>query len=406
MRKCRWLQAAAVIVFACFLYWESVQNDMIARRFEEEIDACLKDGCLPIAVLSQETGAYAYVGQPALWAAQYAVDQVNREGGVNGCKVRLVTADTGSEKSRALSLYQGAGRKCCIVLGPTDAPETAWISQNADADDHTVHIAAYSYRESREKRAPYGISYMSDSEDGELEAVRVFAKENPDIRDVVLFSMSSDEAKNSSAWQFQELQGELGLHFLDVIDVSPDAQESDYRQYAIRALNQKADGYVFLLGSRDYAEILKELRSHGIEEGRRITASFSAFNQETMEIAQEALDGTYIWNKIDPYYEGENWQKLREAYGAAGYEESQISQPVADYYDAVMAICQCYEVFGMTSENYVDFRGEEQIAEWFYDSGEMEGIQGAYCWQEGQKMSEYQFFVFDGTVPVNLRYQN
>ena len=75
-------------------------------------------------------------------------------------------------------------------------------------------------------------------------------------------------------------------------------------------------------------------------------------------------------------------------------------------YDAVMAICQCYEVFGMTSENYVDFRGEEQIAEWFYDSGEMEGIQGAYCWQEGQKMSEYQFFVFDGTVPVNLRYQN
>lgn len=140
---------------------------------------------------------------------------------------------------------------------------------------------------------------MSDSEDGELEAVRVFAKENPDIRDVVLFSMSSDEAKNSSARQFQELQGELGLHFLDVIDVSPDAQESDYRQYAIRALNQKADGYVFLLGSRDYAEILKELRSHGIEEGRRITASFSAFNQETMEIAQEALDGTYQFFVFD-----------------------------------------------------------------------------------------------------------
>ena len=403
MRKSKWIQIAVLAAFLFFLYRGSVQNDMIAERFEAEIEACLQEGELPVVVLSQETGAYDYVGQPALWGARYAAEQINRRGGVNGCRVRIVAADTGSEKSRAFSLYKGAARKSCVILGPLDAPETVYISQNTGTEYTAAHIAAYSYEESRQGRAPWAISYMSDSEDGELEAIRVFAAENPDIRDVVLFTTSADESKNSTALLFQEKQEELGLHILDVVDVRPDAGKEDYRKYTIQALNQKAEGYLFLISGREYGEILRELRSHGVEEGRRITASFSAFGQETAEIAGEALDGTYIWNKIDPYYEGEEWQELLEAYEESGHRKEQISQPVADYYDAVMAICRGYEELGINCRNFESFCQSSAVAEWFYSSEELEGIQGSYRWEEGKKLSDYQFFVYDGTVPVNLK---
>lgn len=107
--------------------------------------------------------------------------QVNKNGGVNGCNVRIVSENTGSDNSKALSLYQGASRTASAVLGPVDAPETVYIAQNTEKNG-TVHLAAYSYEESRQLMAPYGISYMSDSEDGELEEVQMWGQQNPDIK--------------------------------------------------------------------------------------------------------------------------------------------------------------------------------------------------------------------------------
>ena len=36
---------------------------------------------------------------------------------------------------------------------------------------------------------------MSDSEDGELEEVRMWGQQNPDIKNIVLYTMSQDESK-------------------------------------------------------------------------------------------------------------------------------------------------------------------------------------------------------------------
>ena len=66
-------------------------------------------------------------------------------------------------------------------------------------------------------------------------------------------------------------------------------------------------------------------------------------------------------------------------------ERSKVSNPVADYYDSVMAICQCYEEFGITSENYKEFIGNQEVVDWFYNSKQLKGIQSSYQWQEGQK---------------------
>ena len=404
MKRKIW-QAFVVAGLMLFLSRTAVQRDLQASAFQEKIELCLKAGELPVVVLSQESGEYESIGKSALWAAEYAAAQVNKNGGVNGCNVRIVSENTSSDNSKALSLYQGASRTAFAVLGPVDAPETVYIAQNAEKNG-TVHLAAYSYEESRQLMAPYGISYMSDSEDGELEEVRMWGQQNPDIKNIVLYTMSQDESKKNTTKMFEDTLSDLGLNILKIVDVKPGADEMDDSYYAIQGLNENADGYVFLIRGRECANILVKLRQHGIEEGRRISVSFSAYGSEFFEIAGNMLDGVSIWNKFDPFYSGTEWQQLLKDYETdklnAGSAE-QMPSPVADYYDAVQAICKCYEEFGITSENYEKFIGNEDMVQWFYNSEFLEVIQSDFRWQKGQKITDYQFFVFEGETPVNRK---
>lgn len=398
-------QALVVVGLLLVLSRTAVQRDLQASAFQEKIEQCLDAGELPVVVLSQESGEYESLGKSALWAAEYAAEQVNKNGGINGCKVRIVSENTGSDNSKALSLYQGASRSAFVILGPVDAPETMYIAQNMERNE-TVHIAAYSYAESRQLMAPYGISYMSDSEDGELEEVQVWAQQNPDIKNIVLYTMSQDESKENTTKKFEDTLPDYGLHIVKIVDVKPGADDLDDSYYAIQGLNEDADGYVFLIRGQECANILVKLRQHGVKEGRRISTSFSAYGSELFEVAGDQLDGVSIWNKFDPFYSGTMWQQLLKDYGKdkvnAGSAE-QMPAPVADYYDAVQAICKCYEQFGITSDNYEKFIGNTDVVQWFYNSQSLQGIQSNFKWQEGQKITDYQFFVFEGETPVNRK---
>ena len=89
MKRRIW-QAFVVAGLLLFLSRTAVQRDLQASAFQEKIEQCLKAGELPIVVLSQESGEYESIGKSALWAAEYAAAQVNKNGGVNGCNVRIV----------------------------------------------------------------------------------------------------------------------------------------------------------------------------------------------------------------------------------------------------------------------------------------------------------------------------
>lgn len=405
--KHRIWQALVIVGLLLVLYRTAALRDMQASAFQEKIEQCLEEGALPIVVLSQESGEYESLGKSALWAAEYAAQQVNENGGINGCKVRVISENTNSDKNKALSLYQGASQASFVVLGPIDAPETTYIAKNAERNK-TVHIAAYSYADSRQLIPPYGISYMSDSEEGELEEVRVWAQKNPDIKNIVLYTMSEDESKENTTELFQNTLSDLGLHILKIVDVKQGAEDLDYSYYAIQGLNEDADGYVFLIRGKECANILVKLREHGVDEGRRISTSFSAYGGELFDIAGDMLDGVSIWNKIDPFYKGNTWQKLLNAYEKSTSNTGsslQVANPVADYYDAAKAICNCYEQFGITCENYESFIDNPEVVQWFYNSEPMQGIQSLFYWKEGQKITDYQFFVFDGETPVNRNEQ-
>ena len=346
-----------------------------------------------IPVLSAVTGAIAYVGAPASWAAQYAVDQINAEGGINGVPVSIEIYDTKFDTAEVASCLSQVVDDSSIVVGPMDAPGGEVAGQMI-YDALIPNIGSYSYEDSRTAYAPYAIAYMTDSEEGEVLAAQKWIELNPDIESVVLFTCPSDASQVASVELLQDAFAEMDIEVKGVVEVETDTL--DCGPAAVQALNYGADGYVSVLRADENAKVVSELRTRGVDEGRRITCGFSSFSDNYISVAgAEALEGTYIWNKLDPNYDGEEWNALVEAYEEEFDGASPTSNTVPDYYNAFIAIKQCFEELQITGDPDNAEAEKEAIAEWLYNSPTIHGIQGDFHWENGKKIADIYYFQFD-----------
>lgn len=347
-------------------------------------------------VLVPVTGQLSYIGEPVAWTVQYAQDSINASGGILGKQVKLVTLDTEFNTQTVSALEEEYLLHERVFIGPVDVPGTS-AGIDFVIGQGMANIAAYSYEDIRELAAPYGVSYMSDSSEGEFEAVSIWKQLNPDISRVVIFVNPSEQSQVTTAARFAERLPDMGIEVLDIIDV-PTGEESQLGSI-VQALNQKADGYISLVRAEDYVNIVTQLRLRGVTEGRRITATFAAYDSQLFE-AGEALDGTYIWNKFDINYEGADWQQLVESYAAEHDGAVPESNTVPDIYNAIMAWRQCIEELGLGLSSANLEQERSQIAAWLYDSPVIQGIQGDFQWVNGKKVSSVYYFQFEGSNAV------
>lgn len=73
---------------------------------------------------------------------------------------------------------------------------------------------------------------------------------------------------------------------------------------------------------KETGNILLKLRSHGVEEGRQISTSFSAYGSELFDVAGNMLDGISIWNKFDPVYQEKTGSNCCRIIGSPVMERS------------------------------------------------------------------------------------
>ncbi len=379
---------------------------VVNRRFsvtelEHEIIQAKTDGKIPAVMLCPMTGDYDYVGEMAAWSAQYAADQINANGGLNGRPIQLIIENTDSDPGQAKSIADKVKGQVLFLIGPVTSPEISAVTDDI-MDNKILDIGTYSFDDALLASAPYGVSYMSNSDRGEWECVQRWLNENPDMERVVIFTDSRDTSKWETAQEMVKNLSQLGVTVAGTVDISGETSEQKYMKCAIQALNMKADGYISLLSAQDYANILIQLRLRGVEEGRRITGSFSAFTEELIQSAGDSLDGTYIWNKFNPEYDSDEWNALVEAYRRDHDGNLPLSTTVVDIYDSVMALKVCFDTLDISGEDSVYDQEAEAIVRWFYNSDEIQGIQGSYRWENGEKIKDYEYFVFDGTHPVSI----
>ena len=70
-----------------------------------------------IPMLTAATGAIAYVGKPAGWAAEYAAEIINANGGIRGVPVKVTVLDTAFDTSKAVTQMTSVVDNALVVLG-------------------------------------------------------------------------------------------------------------------------------------------------------------------------------------------------------------------------------------------------------------------------------------------------
>lgn len=346
--------------------------------------------CYELSVLVPVTGALSYIGEPVRWTMEYAQEVINAAGGINGTPVQISVLDTEFNTEKAKNLISEAIKEQRILVGPIDTPGTM-AGLKLVLEHKIPNIATYSYEEIRTQTAPYGISYLGDTEEGEVEAVKHWKRLNPDIDRVIILASPTESSQMDIAKLLEGVLKQMEMEFVEVVFV----EQGEELKAVVQALNDKADGYISLVRAEEHGIIVSELRKRGITEGRRFTASFAGYESSMIEKHQEVLSGTYIWNKFDADYPGEAWKKLVAAYQEDHGGKSPGSHVVPDMYNVVMAWKQCLEELGLKPEAEDLEREREQIAEWFYNSPVLDGIQGKYQWIEGSKTSAAYYFQFD-----------
>lgn len=341
-----------------------------------------------IPVLSARTGPISYVGEPAIWAAQYAAEIINAEGGIRGVPVRVEPYDTEFTAEVGAQIASRLADDTLFMLGCMAAPVSLAISQIA-YDAKMPNVGSYSYPEIRDEFAPYLCGYMSDSEAGDLSACTQWCSANG-YKKIVLIYTPSDTSQAATKKLFDEQLGGYGIEVAGTVEV--ETGTLDCGPAAVQALGYGADAYFICLRADEAGKLINELRARGVDSGDKICATFSAFGTTLLDIAGSNAEGIYIWNKLDPNYQGATWQKLVEAYKPDFNGEMPSVPPITGYYNTMIALKLCYEELEITGDPAKLDEEREAIANWFYNSPVIEGCQGEFQWVNGAMMTDALMF--------------
>jgi branched-chain amino acid transport system substrate-binding protein len=342
-----------------------------------------------ISFLSVLTGPVAFAGAPAVWGAEFAAKEINKAGGMRGVPIKFTKHDTAFNTAKAVSAMTKAVETSIVVFGPMDGPGGDAAGPVA-AEANVPIFAAFSFPEARDRAKPWGIAYMGDSPDGSVLAAAEWIKLNPDIKSVAVFYMPADPAQVDEFKAVETTLKKMNVKVVGPVEVQ--TGQLDMGSAVIKAMNLKADGYYCILRAGEYTKVATEFFNRGMTEGRRICATFAANSPTLLEVGKGKLNGTYIWNKIDPGHQGAKWQAFVEAYKADHSGQLPLLNTAPNYYDVVYALKAAFEALNISGDKAKLQDERKKIAEYLFNSKEFDGLQGKFKWVNGKRIGPYYFF--------------
>ena len=340
-------------------------------------------------MLSVLTGPVAFAGKPASWGIQYAADQINAAGGIAGVPVKITDYDTAFDTGKAIVAMTQVVDDSLVIFGPMDGPGGDAAGQVA-AEEGVPFIAALSFPDVREKYKPYGVAYMTDSEAGDLAASKRWLQEEPDIKSVTIFYTPTDPSIVKCYELCKAGYEEAGIKVAGTIEVQ--TGQLDLGPSVVKALSYKSEGYQLLLRTDEFVKAVTELNKRGMTDGSKILGTFSTVGPHLFTLGEGVIENTYVWNKMNSYYESEEWNKLVEAYKADFDGQVPSVPPCPDFYNALWAVKEGIEELGLTGDPKKLEEERKLLALYLFNSKEFDGVQGPYQFVNGEKIAPVHFF--------------
>lgn len=333
-----------------------------------------------IPVLSAITGPVSFVGEPAIWAANYAAEQINAEGGIRGVPVKIVPYDTEFDPQKGMQ-YISQLQDSALFIGGCVAAPVCEAEAQVLYEEHIPNIGSY-VSSALNEYGPYVCAYMGDSEVLDMEMAKAWMAAKG-YKKMVMFFSPDDTAQAATVDRFKaeipEFSGAVEVP-TGTVDCGP---------MAVQAMGMDAD--CFWLGCRtdEAAKVCKELVERGaVSSGEQIFATFAAMGAGFLEIAGDAAEGTYAYNMLDADSTNPVWVKLSEEYRADHNGDAPTYPPIQGFYNMITALKDCFEDLEITGDPANLAEEREAIANWLYNSPEIEGCQGPFSWKDGVMQCE------------------
>ena len=248
-----------------------------------------------IGALFELTGAVANYGKSSLNGAQMAVDEINGKGGLNGKKIRLVSADNKSEPSEAGNQATKliTKDKVAVIVGPCTSGSTAaaspvvsgskvpLISPSATAPGITV--------DDKGKVRPYIFRVcFTDPFQGKILAT--FAVDELKLKKIAIYNDSSSDYSKGLAEVFAKTLESKGGEV--VAQEAFLAKDQDFKATLTKLKAANSEALYVPAYYEEVSKIVKQAREVGIT--CPILGSDGWDSPKLVEIAgADALNGTY-----------------------------------------------------------------------------------------------------------------
>ncbi|MBT3170154.1 MAG: ABC transporter substrate-binding protein [Rhodospirillaceae bacterium] len=297
------------------------------------------------ALLLPLTGPFASWAEGVQFAVHWAAEEANKAGGIDGRMVKITDYDTALDPATAVARINEAMREHTIILGPF---ASGIVSATMPAVQRAGAFAyvANSGEQAVERFRPHLFNLWTDFGEAVEKTMAGYVKLNPDVKSIAVIYNPMDEFWVRFA-KFQENSGNsLGLKVHPLIEIGQGASAA---AAATKAMSYNADAYFVTGLNQDMIDSLLELGRRGVTDQRRIMFYPLADDPAFAEVAQNVVDGAYVWNVFNRFNDNPRWTAFTADYQAAhdGLDPGLLTIP---YIDAVSFVRQAIEQNGLTGD--------------------------------------------------------
>jgi branched-chain amino acid transport system substrate-binding protein len=346
-----------------------------------------------IPFLNSLTGAIASIGEYLEWGAERAAKEINDAGGIKGKPVRIVGVDTALDPQKGSTEMARLVKDTLVALGPVPEP-VIMAAMPIAVENGMPSITATTSLEYAQKFFPWTVSWLPDTKQRLAPLVAAWAKQFPDMKQVVQFVENYGPWPTMADAHVAGLEG-LGLKVLDKVEVPSDAVT--FAPLVVKALNEKPDGIVFVCKPASAAKLIKELKSRGWKNMDHLLLFSSADAPDLYTTGGKDLNGAEIYNYINPNIDSPRWNAFKKSYADAhnGQEPPSLS---TNYYDAVYMIKEAIEKTGVTGSPSKLKAERKMIADYMANVKGFHGIMFDWDMKDGIPTNKptYIFKIQDG----------
>ncbi|WRS27421.1 ABC transporter substrate-binding protein [Oscillospiraceae bacterium MB08-C2-2] len=306
------------------------------------------DGEIVIGSILDTSGNMAVAGQATVWGADYAVNEINENGGIGGKKLRIVHYDVKGDPNEAINAYNRLvdQDKAVAVVGP--GLSNIGIALAPIAEQKKVPIVSHFMDERATTNEQTGeawkyIFLAEPSCNQQAEAIASYTVEELKVKTAAVLYDSSNAYSVTHAIPFKEYCQANGVEIVAEESFGKDAK--DYKAQISKIIAAKPEAVFVPAYVQQNALAYKQLRQLGYTG---LVVGNNTYNQPFNTLIEGVSpEGLYFIFNVD--YSSEYTKFLGDAYKAAkNGEEPQIN--VAFGYDNVKIIANALAMSQDTSD--------------------------------------------------------